>query len=64
MHFRLFHNTFIADLSGKWKLSRVLTPFVTGPEDRKSFRVIGPRLARLRRPLLSSPRAIKDDRRA
>lgn len=41
MHFRLFHNTFIADLSGKWKLSRVLTPFVTGPEDRKSFRVIG-----------------------
>ena len=22
MHFRLFHNTFIADLSGKWKLSR------------------------------------------
>lgn len=41
MHFRLFHSTFIADLSGKWKLSRVLTPFVTGPEDRKSFRVIG-----------------------
>ena len=41
MHFRLFNNTFIADLSGKWKLSRVLTPFVTGPEDRKSFRVIG-----------------------
>ena len=41
MHFRLFHNTFTADLSGKWKLSRVLTPFVTGPEDRKSIRIIG-----------------------
>jgi len=41
MHLRLFHNTFIADLSGKWKLSRVLTPFVTGPEDRKSIRIIG-----------------------
>ncbi len=41
MHFRLFHNIFIADLSGKWKLSRVLTPFVTGPEDRKSIRIIG-----------------------
>lgn len=41
MHFRLFHNTFIADLSGKWRLSRVLTPFVTGPENKKSCRVIG-----------------------
>ena len=41
MHLRLFNNTFIADLSGKWKLSRVLTPFVTGPKDAKSIRIIG-----------------------
>ena len=41
MHFRLFNNTFITGLTGKWKLSRALTPFVTGPEDAKSIRIIG-----------------------
>ena len=32
----LFNNNIKADLSGEWKLSRILTPFVTGPEDKRS----------------------------